>query len=110
MKQNATVKAAYSYLYILGDVTDLSLEKTWVFFFFNWRKHYGVLFNLQGICLRSDMKRMRKTIRNQCQKSSPWGAWGTPKETFSSCLDSPPCSSQVKSLQTEKGKAWMSGN
>lgn len=33
MKQNATVKAAYSYLYILGGVTDLSLEKTWVVFF-----------------------------------------------------------------------------
>ena len=32
MKQNATVKAAQSYLYILGGVTDLSLEKTWLFF------------------------------------------------------------------------------
>ena len=35
MKQNATVKAAYSYLYILGGITDLSLEKTWLLFFFN---------------------------------------------------------------------------
>ena len=59
MKQNATVKAAHSYLYILGGVTDLSLEKTWLFFF-NWGKHYGMLFNLQRMCLRSDMKRRRQ--------------------------------------------------
>ena len=59
MKQNATVKAAQSYLYILGGVTDLSLEKTWLFFF-NWGKHYGMLFNLRRMCLRSDMKRRRQ--------------------------------------------------
>ena len=80
MKQNATVKAAYSYLYILGGVTDLSWEKTWVFFFYYyWRKHYGVFFNLQRICLRSDMKRMRKTIRNQTMsKIKPLGGLGHP--------------------------------